>query len=81
MFACIGTTADGVSVKTPGIETAQMPIDAGLAQGAPYCHRGRVRLPPDGAPEELRHRIRTAHDLIRGKLPRKLRTALAPRRD
>ncbi|MEL6420674.1 MAG: MmcQ/YjbR family DNA-binding protein, partial [Pseudomonadota bacterium] len=44
MFACIGMANDGVSVKTPDIETATMLIEAGAAEKAPYFHRSWVRV-------------------------------------
>lgn len=79
MFACIGTADDGVSVKTPDVETAQMLIDAGLAEKARYFHRSWVRLPYDSAPDELHHRLAVSYDLIRAGLSKKMQAEL-PRR-
>ncbi|MCA0906709.1 MmcQ/YjbR family DNA-binding protein [Ruegeria marisrubri] len=79
MFACIGIANDGVSVKTPDAETAQMLIDAGVAVKAPYFHRSWVRLPFDAETEELRHRLTVSYDLVRASLTKKLQSTLAPR--
>lgn len=67
-----------VSVKTDGIETAQMLIEGGFATRAPYLHQSWVALPLDAAPDELRHRIEVSYRLIRSKLPRKVQAVLAP---
>ena len=45
MFACIGAVMPGVSVKTDGVETAQMLIDAGVGVKVLYFHRSWVNLP------------------------------------
>lgn len=79
MFACIGAIQTGVSVKTDGIETAEMLIEAGVAERAPYFHRSWVHLPEGTAEDELRHRILRSYDLIRAGLPKKLQTSLPPR--
>lgn len=76
MFACIGAVIDGVSVKTDGIDTAEMLIAAGVAERAPYFHRSWVRLPEDASEDELRHRLRLSYDLIRASLPKKVQAAL-----
>lgn len=81
MFACIGAVEPGISVKTPDIETASMLIETGIGTKAPYFHRSWIRLPEDVAEDELRHRIVASYDLIRSKLPAKLRKTLAPRED
>lgn len=44
MFACVGSMGDGVSVKTPDIETAQMLIEAGVGIKAPYFHRSWTQV-------------------------------------
>lgn len=82
MFACIGMANDGVSVKTPDIETAQMLIDAGLAEKARYFHRSWVRVRWEGAePDEMRHRLHTSYDLVRSGLTKKVQATLAQRSD
>jgi len=81
MFACIGSVEDGVSVKTPDIETASMLIDSGVAQRAPYFHKSWVRMPTNTEADELNHRLSASYDLIRSKLPAKLRNALPPREE
>lgn len=79
MFACIGTANDGVSVKTPDIETASMLIEAGVGVKAPYFHRSWIRLPLDVDPDELRHRLTTSYDIVRASLTKKLQATLPPR--
>lgn len=72
MFACIGSMEDGVSVKTPSIEDAQLLIDMGRARKAPYFHRSWVRLDWDAIPEsELRDRLQASYDLIFAGLTKK----------
>jgi len=78
MFACIGAVMPGVSVKTAGIETAEMLIDAGVAVRAPYFHRSWVNLPWGTPEDELRHRIVASYRLVRAALPRKVQAALGP---
>lgn len=79
MFACIGTANDGVSVKTPDIETAQMLIEAGVGVRAPYFHRSWIRLGWDTPEEEAQHRIEVSYDLVRASLTKKLQATLPPR--
>ena len=76
MFASIGVIAQGVSVKTDSVETAQMLIEVGVGIKAPYFHRSWVNLPFETDPEELRHRITLSYELIRGKLTQKAQAAL-----
>lgn len=78
MFACIGAVKPGVSLKTDGIETAEMLIAAGIAERAPYFHRSWVHLPDDTPEDELRHRLLASYRLVRGGLPKKVQAALAP---
>lgn len=81
MFACIGMANDGVSVKTPDIETAAMLIEAGAAERAPYFHRSWVRVKWDNAdPDAMRHRLITSYDIVRASLTKKAQAAL-PERD
>ena len=78
MFACIGAILTGVSVKTDSVETAQMLIDAGVGERAPYFHRSWVHL-PDGTDEgELRYRLATSSRIIRETLPKKTKAVLKP---
>lgn len=79
MFACIGAIQKGVAVKTDGVEVAEMLIDAGVGERAPYFHRSWVLLPEGTAEDELRHRLLRSYDLIRGALPKKAQAALPPR--
>ena len=78
MFALIGAAGHGISVKTGSVETAQMLIEAGAAEKAPYLHRSWVRVPLAAEPEEVRHRIVTSYRLIRAGLPKRLQASLAP---
>lgn len=79
MFACIGTANDGVSVKTPDIETAQMLIEAGVGERAPYFHRSWIRLGWTTPEDEARHRIEASYDLVRASLTKKLQATLPAR--
>jgi predicted DNA-binding protein (MmcQ/YjbR family) len=78
MFACIGAVMPGVSVKTDGIEIAEMLIDAGVGVKAPYFHRSWINLPWSTSEEELRHRLAASYRLVRSRLPKKVHSQLAP---
>ena len=77
MFAIIGASNERVAVKTDGIETAEMLIEAGIAERAPYFHKSWVALPLDAPEDELCHRIEVSYGLIRGALTKKAQAALA----
>lgn len=79
MFASIGTKGLGVSVKTPDIETAQMLIEAGIGEKAPYFHRSWIMLGWNTDHDEMRHRLETSYDLVRASLTKKLQATLEPR--
>jgi predicted DNA-binding protein (MmcQ/YjbR family) len=76
MFACVGARLPGVTVKTDGIETAEMLVAAGVARPAPYMHRSWVLLPEDAPEEELRHRLLASYRLVRAGLPKRVQAAL-----
>jgi predicted DNA-binding protein (MmcQ/YjbR family) len=79
MFACIGAVQEGVSVKTPDVETAELLIDMGRAARARYFHRSWVFLPWGLVPaEEMRERLLTSYGIVRGGLPKKVQAALGP---
>jgi len=78
MFAVQGTNP-GLSVKCADIETAQMLIEARVAQKARYFHRSWVWLPETTDQDEMRHRIVTSYDIVRSKLTKKAQAALPPR--
>lgn len=79
MFACIGSTGDGVSVKCADIESATMLIEAGVGERARYFHRSWVRLPFGGTETaEFTHRLRSSYELVRAKLPKKQQALLPP---
>lgn len=77
MFACIGHRGEGVSVKTPDVETAALLIDMGRAERAKYFHRSWVRLDWNAVePDELRDRLQISYDIVRSSLSKKLQAAL-----
>jgi predicted DNA-binding protein (MmcQ/YjbR family) len=78
MFACIGSTMPGVSVKTDSVETAQMLIDAGVGVKAPYFHRSWVNLPWSTSRDELRYRLAASYRLVRSSLTKKAQAQLDP---
>ncbi len=78
MFACIGAVMPGVSVKTDGLETAELLISAGIARRAPYFHASWVNLPFECDEAELRHRLTRSYGLVRAALTRKAQAALPP---
>lgn len=80
IFACIGATTPGVSVKCTDIETAQMLIEAGVGVKAPYFHRSWINIPFVTDKTELCHRVERSYDLIRASLTKKAQSAL-PARD
>lgn len=77
MFACFGATWTGVAVKTDSIDTAQMLIDAGVGQKAPYFHRSWIYLPAGSDVDEVRHRLLTSYRIIRAGLPKKVQAGLS----
>ncbi|RNF33507.1 MmcQ/YjbR family DNA-binding protein [Paracoccus methylarcula] len=76
MFAVTGAVDPSVSVKTDGVETAEMLIEAGVAEHARYLHRSWVALPLDSSEDELRHRIEASYHIIRKALPKKIQNNL-----
>ena len=79
MFAIMGSMDHGVSVKTDSVDTAQMLIDAGVGEKAPYFHRSWLRLPPGTAEDEITHRVHISYDIVRAGLTKKAQAALPPR--
>ena len=78
MFANIGAVTPGVSVKTDGIETAEMLIETGVGVKAPYFHRSWVLLPFDTPEGEFRHRLAESYRLVRRRLTKKVQATLEP---
>jgi predicted DNA-binding protein (MmcQ/YjbR family) len=77
IFAAIGAEGRGVSVKCADIETAEMLRDSGPYEKAPYFHRSWLLVPFGTVDDsEMTHRISVSYDLIRSKLPKKVRAAL-----
>ena len=75
MFACIGATTSGVSVKTDSIETAELLIEMGVGVKAPYFHRSWISLPFDMDEAELRERLAASYRLVRAGLTKKAQAA------
>lgn len=80
IFAIVGATeTNGVNVKCPDVETAELLIEIGRAVRAKYLHRSWVRIPWGVMEEdELAYRIDTSYRLIRATLTKKAQAALAP---
>jgi predicted DNA-binding protein (MmcQ/YjbR family) len=78
IFALVGAVTPGVSVKTEGIETAEMLIAAGVGVKAPYLHRSWINLPWGTPEDELRHRLAASYRLVRAGLTRRAQAALGP---
>ena len=78
IFALIGTEGTHVSVKTGGTEIAELLIQTGVAERAPYLHRSWVALPLDSAPDELAHRVRHSYRLVRAGLSKSVQANLPP---
>lgn len=79
MFAAVGAMDQGVSVKTPDVESAMLLIELDIAERAPYLHASWVLLPWGRIGDaELRRRIHASYRIIRSGLPKKVQAALAP---
>ena len=82
LFAVIGAVDDAVSVKRRDVEAAQLLIELGRAERAPYFHRSWVRIPlGEGCPvekDELAERLLSSYRLVRAMLSKKVRRDLAP---
>lgn len=80
IFAATSAHAEGVSVKCPDVETAEMLREAGAATKAPYFHRSWVLVPfAQADPSQIAHRLHVSYDTIRASLPAKLQATLPPR--
>lgn len=80
LFAVIGAVDEAVSVKCRDTETAQLLIELGRAERAPYFHRSWVRVPLGARcaihQDELGERLSTSYGLIRATLPKKTQRKL-----
>ena len=80
LFAVVGAIDEAVSVKCRDVETAQMLIDIGRAERAPYFHRSWVRIPLGAKctveEDELGERLLTSYQTIKAALPKKIRSKL-----
>jgi predicted DNA-binding protein (MmcQ/YjbR family) len=75
----IGTMDAGVAVKCADIDSAELLIDIGRAERAPYFHRSWVLLPWDRLDDaELHDRIVASYRVIRDRLPKKIQATLTP---
>jgi predicted DNA-binding protein (MmcQ/YjbR family) len=78
LFAVIGNTQNGVSLKCVDVETAEILIEMAGAMRAPYFHRSWVFVPWGAMPdEELQARLSASYDIIRKSLPKKLQASLS----
>jgi predicted DNA-binding protein (MmcQ/YjbR family) len=87
LFAVVGAIDEAVSIKCRDAESAELLIESGLAERAPYFHRSWVRivLGMDSPMQqgELGDRLLASYTLIRDALPKGVRTKLgevAPRK-
>jgi len=80
LFAVVGAVDEAVSVKCRDIETAQLLVELGRAERAPYFHRSWVRIPLGAdcaiSQEELGKRLRASYALIKAGLPKKVQSQL-----
>jgi predicted DNA-binding protein (MmcQ/YjbR family) len=80
LFAVVGAVDEAVSVKCRDVETAQLLIELGRAERAPYLHRSWVRIPLGAAcpvaEDELVDRLAASYQFIRATLPKKVRSGL-----
>jgi predicted DNA-binding protein (MmcQ/YjbR family) len=80
LFAVIGAVDEAVSVKCRDAETAQLLIELGRAERAPYFHRSWVRIPLGAQctvdQDELADRLSTSYGLVKAGLPKKIQRKL-----
>ena len=80
LFAIVGAVDEAVSVKCRDTETAELLIELGRAERAPYLHRSWVRIPlGETCPveqDELADRLSISYGLIRAALPKKVQANL-----
>ena len=85
LFAVIGAIEEAVSVKCRDVETAQMLIELGRVERAPYFHRSWVRIPLGAKStvqeDELAERLLASYRAIRAALPKKIQSKLDPQQD
>lgn len=80
MFAVVGALDHGVTLKCGDADSAEMLIDLGRAEKAPYLPRGGWVLVRWGAMEEgeLRERLTASYLAVRRSLTKKLQNSLPP---
>lgn len=76
VFAVVSTVTPGVSVRTAGIDEAEMLVAAGIAARAPTMHRSWVSVPFESPESELRHRIVSSYEIVRRSLPKDIQVTL-----
>ncbi|WP_368183841.1 MmcQ/YjbR family DNA-binding protein [Aestuariibius sp. HNIBRBA575] len=77
IFAAVTGDGTKVSVKTPSVEDAQLLIEMGRGEKAPYFHKSWVRVSADIPLDELTDRIEKSYGIIRAALPKKVQATLA----
>jgi len=79
-YVFMGADRTGMSVKCDSQETADMLIEVGAAEKAPYLTRGGwVHLKFANAEEdEIRHRLKVSYLTVRRSLTKKLQVSLGP---
>ena len=77
LFAVVGSTDTGVSVRCADVETAALLIDMGSAERAPYFHRSWVHLPRGPVESDETHeRLTASYRILRAGLPKRVQAAL-----
>jgi len=78
MFATVGAMDEGVSLKCADAGAAQMLIEAGRAERAPYLPRGGWIFVRWGTmdEDELRERLTVSYLTVRRSLPKRVQAAL-----
>ena len=80
LFAVVGAVDEAVSVKCRDAEAAELLIELGRAERAPYFHRSWLRIPLGARcaieQDELAERLLTSYRLIRAALPKKVQSKL-----
>lgn len=77
MFAVVGVSENGVSVKCTDVDTARLLIEMGRAVRAPYFHPSWVRVLWGAiGDDEICERLTLSYQIIRSGLSKKLQATL-----
>lgn len=79
LFAVVGAVDEAVSIKCPDVGTAELLIELGRAERAPYFHRSWIRVSLDPCPvpeDELAGRLTESYRVVRASLPKKVQATL-----